>query len=83
MQRTNLYLNENQTAALDEIATGQCISRAELVRRLIDKGLDSTSDDLDADLAAIDASYGAAHDAAVPGREPDRRAAHLDRMRDS
>jgi Ribbon-helix-helix protein, copG family len=80
MKRTNLYLDERQTVALDEIARAQGISRAELVRRLVDRSLETDSGDLDSDLAAIEASFGVLADAAVPARGPDERAAHLARI---
>lgn len=80
MRRTNVYLDDAQTVALDEIAQGQGISRAELVRRLLDRGMGSTPVDQEADLAAIVDSFGVmAGDA--PERGPDERATHLDRLR--
>lgn len=81
MKRTNLYLDERQTAALDEVARGQGISRAELVRRLVDRGIGARSADLDADLAAIEESFGALGDEQFTDRGPDGRTAHLDKMR--
>jgi hypothetical protein len=82
--RTNIYLEEAQAVALDHAARAQGISRAELVRQLIDKGIhDSVSSDLEADLAAIEASFGTlSHGDAVSviAREPDERARHLDRV---
>lgn len=82
MRRTNVYLDDAQTVALDEVARGQGISRAELVRRLLDRGLRSTSVDQEADLAAIEDSFGVlVHDGS--GRGPDERTAHLDRLRRS
>ena len=81
MRRTNLYLDDRQTAALDEIARSQGISRAELVRRLIDQGIASEPADVDTDLAAIESSFGVLAEAAGPDRRPDERAAHLDRIR--
>jgi hypothetical protein len=81
MKRTNLYLDEGQTAALDEVARGQGISRAELVRRLVDRGIGARPADVDADLAAIEESFGVLGDQQFPGRGPDARTAHLDKMR--
>jgi hypothetical protein len=82
--RTNIYLEEAQAAALDQTALARGISRAELVRQLIDKGIgDSASSDLEADLAAIDASFGAlsGDDALnVVPRAPDDRQRHLQRV---
>lgn len=81
MQRTNLYLDERQTAALDQISRAQGISRAEVVRRVIDRSLASESTDLDSDLAAIESSFGVLADVAVQQRRPDSRAAHLEAIR--
>ncbi|MGH9062695.1 MAG: CopG family transcriptional regulator [Acidimicrobiales bacterium] len=81
MKRTNLYLDEGQTTALDEVARGQGISRAELVRRLVDRGIGTTPRDLHADLSAIEESFGVLGDDQLPGRGPDARTAHLDQMR--
>ena len=82
MQRTNIYLDEEQARALDEAARAQGVSRAALVRRLIDRGLGRTDTDRESDLAAIEASFGV-----VTGHEwslrrgTDERAEHLDRVR--
>lgn len=59
MRRTNIYLTEEQRAALATRAAAEGTSAAELVRRLIDQTLLGTSDDLIDDLAAIEASFGA------------------------
>lgn len=81
MRRTNLYLDEKQTAALDEIARAEGISRAALVRRLVDESIHSNRADLDADLAAIEQSFGALGDEDLLGRGRDERASHLERLR--
>ncbi|MGH7687579.1 MAG: ribbon-helix-helix protein, CopG family [Candidatus Dormibacteria bacterium] len=79
--RTNISLDPRQTAALDEAAEERGISRAKLVRQVIEKGIGaSAAGDLEADLAAIDASFGAlratnALDALERG--PDDRSRHL------
>ena len=82
MKRTNIYLDEAQSAALERIARTQGISRAELIRQLIDRSIGvSGAADLDADLAAIRDSFGIARDEDIPfGRGPDERSRHLDRM---
>jgi hypothetical protein len=80
MRRTNIYLDEDQTAALDTIARAEGVSRAELVRRLVDRGISAAPSDLEADLAAITASFGALVADEPPERGPDERAAHLDRV---
>lgn len=82
MKRTNIYLAEAQSAALDQVAHAQGISRAELIRQLIDTGISAAgAADLDADLAAIRESFGVLGDEDIPlGRGPDERARHLDRV---
>jgi hypothetical protein len=57
MNRTNIYLEEEQARSLDEAARAQGISRAALIRRLINRGLDQRDGDLESDLAAIEASF--------------------------
>lgn len=81
MHRTNLYLDEAQTVALDEMARGQGISRAELVRRLLDRSLAAAPVDPETDLAAITDSFGALADEELQQRRPGEREAHLDRIR--
>jgi hypothetical protein len=80
MQRTNIYLDERQCDALDQWADGAGISRAELIRRIIDRALAGTDADLERDLEAIRASFGVLHEADVPDREPDERSQHLERV---
>lgn len=80
MKRTNIYLDEAQTASLDRLAVQQGVSRAELIRRLLDRALSNTDDNLTADLTAIRDSFGALRDAQPPGRGPGDRETHLDRM---
>jgi metal-responsive CopG/Arc/MetJ family transcriptional regulator len=80
MRRTNIYLDDRQTEALDRLAADEGVSRAEIVRRLIDQALAGEDQDLDGDLRAINESYGALADVEPPVREPDARAEHLDAM---
>lgn len=79
MQRTNIYLEERQTRALDHLAEEAGVSRAEIVRRLLDRALAGGDDALTADLGAIDISYGclATVEFDPPERAPDARADHL------
>lgn len=79
MHRTNIYLEDRQTAALDRLAREQGASRAEVIRRILDRALDSEPDSRAADQAAIDLSFGSLVDVEVdlPSRAPDERAAHL------
>jgi hypothetical protein len=80
MTRTNIYLEDRQTAILDRLAAEEGVSRAEVIRRLIDRALAGRDDDLAADLAAIDESFGTLADAEVPVRGAGDREAHLARM---
>jgi metal-responsive CopG/Arc/MetJ family transcriptional regulator len=82
MNRTNIYLDEEQTRSLDEAARAQGISRAALIRRLIDRGLDQSDGDLESDLAAIEASFNVlSGDEAFLERGADERSRHLDKVR--
>lgn len=58
MRRTNIYLTDEQRAALAARAAAEGTSAAELVRRLIDQALVGPGDDVTDDLAAIEASFG-------------------------
>lgn len=84
MKRTNIYLAEGQAAALDRVAAAEGVSRAELIRELIDRAIGGhPGTDLAADLAAINGSFGvlAGHDAF--SRTRDRRTDYLDRLADA
>jgi plasmid stability protein len=82
MHRTNIYVTDEQRAALAERAAAEGISTAELVRRLIDQALFGTSEDLADDLAAIDVSFGALRDVEFEvDRADGQRGVHLDRIR--
>ena len=82
MKRTNIYLDEGQSAALERVARTQGISRAELIRQLIDRSVGASgAADLEADLDAIRDSFGIARDEDISfGRGSDERSRHLDRM---
>jgi hypothetical protein len=80
MTRTNIYLEDRQTAILDRLAKEEGVSRAEVIRRLIDRALAGRDDDLAADLAAIDESFGVLGDANIPARGAGAREEHLARM---
>jgi hypothetical protein len=82
MKQTNIYLDEGQSAALDQVARTRGVSRAEIIRQLIDRSLgESGAVDLDADLDAIRGSFGVARDEDIAfGRGTDERARHLNRM---
>ena len=84
MKRTNIYLAEGQTAALERVAQAAGDSRAELIRELIDRAIGGHPGAyLVADLAAIDGSFGilAGEDTFV--RERDERMAYLERLSDA
>jgi hypothetical protein len=87
MRRTNIYLEDAQSEALEEASRSEGISRAELVRRLIDRGMSESSPiDIEADLAAIQDSFGVLVDDPVDSdgdrfeRGIDERSRHLDRV---
>lgn len=80
MKRTNIYLDEQQAELLDRLAGAQGTSRAELIRQLLDRSLRDESNDVSADLAAIDDSFGALADIDVPDRTAGDREEHLARM---
>ena len=84
MKRTNIYLAESQAAELDRVAQAEGVSRAQVIRELIDRALGAhPGADLAADLAAIDASFGvlAGEEAFARGR--DERMDYLDRLADA
>ena len=80
MHRTNIYLDDRQLEQLDRLAVGEGVSRAEVVRRIIDRALADGDDDRAADLAAIDASFGAAPELALPARSAGDRDEQLARV---
>lgn len=79
MRRTNIYLDEEQTESLDRLAEQEGVSRAELIRRLIDGALTGPDASRGEDLAAIDDSFGVAPDFDAPSRGPSEREKHLAR----
>ena len=84
MKRTNIYLAEGQAAALDRIAQAEGVSRAELIRELIDRAVGGNPGaDLAADLAAIDGSFGILAGDEVMARRRDERMDYLDRLADA
>ncbi len=80
MQRTNIYLEAEQARALNRLAESQGTSRAEVIRRMLDRALRGEAADSEADLAAIAASAGALADSAPVQRGSDRRSEHLEQM---
>lgn len=83
MQRTNIYLAEGQAAALDRVARVAGVSRAELIREIIDRAIGGhPGADLAADLAAIDGSFGILAESEPFSRGRDARMDYLDRLGD-
>ena len=80
MKRTNIYLDEEQTAILDKLAEQEGVSRAELIRQLLNRALTSADDNLTSDLKAIRDSFGALRDLDLPSRRPGGREEHLAQM---
>ena len=82
MRRTNIYLDEAQLEALDRMASDEGTSRAEVIRRLLDRSLAGDDSDLAADLEAIEDSFGALSEVTPSASERghDERAAHLDEV---
>lgn len=84
MHRTNIYLTDEQIARLDRRARAEGMSRAELIRQLLDRLLDSDSDRLGADVVAIDMSFGVLADVEIElDRADGARGAHLERIANS
>jgi Ribbon-helix-helix protein, copG family len=81
MKRTNIYLAEGQAAALDRIAQAEGVSRAKLIRGLIDRAIGGhPGADLASDLAAIDGSFGILAEQGEFSRSRDQRADYLGRL---
>jgi hypothetical protein len=81
MKRTNIYLADGQAEALDRAAEAEGVSRAELIRGLIDRAIGSQRGaDLAADLAAIHGSFGALAGQEAFSRGPDERMGYLDEL---
>lgn len=84
MKRTNIYLAEGQAAALDRIAQAEGVSRAELIRELIDRAVGGNPGaDLAADLAAIEGAFGILAGDETFARSRDERMDYLDRLADA
>jgi len=79
----HIHLREGPAVALDRVAQAAGVSRAELIRELIDRAIGGhPSADLVADLAAIEGSFGilAGEDRFAPVR--DERMSYLERLAD-
>lgn len=82
MQRTNIYLEDRQTTTLDRLAAEEGISRAELIRRILDRALQGHDGDRAADLARLDFAFGAEVEIDLPERKPSARGHYLDDLMD-
>ncbi len=81
MNRTNIYLEDRQVEMLDVLARQEGVSRAEVIRRLLDRALTGRNVDRETDLAIIDDAFGAvAADGTWAERAPTDREAHLTRL---
>ena len=82
MKRTNIYLDEEQTATLDALARARGVSRAKLIRQLLERAIDGAeSGGRPDDLAAIEQSFGVLRDESdFIGRGQDERARHLEHI---
>lgn len=84
MKRTNIYLAEGQAAALDRLAEAEGVSRAELIRELIDRSIGRQAGaDLAADLTAINDSSGVLTGQEEFSRARDERMDYLSRLADT
>jgi predicted transcriptional regulator len=64
--RTQVYLTDEQRERIDALADAQGITMAEIIRRALDNYLAQVRPD---PTDALTATYGAAPDATVPGRD--------------
>lgn len=80
MQRTNIYLDDRQIELLDRLAAAEGVPRAEVIRRLLDRSLAGADSTLEADLSAIDVSFGSLANVEYDDRGPGDREHHLAEM---
>lgn len=73
----HIYLDEEQTASLDKLAAQEGVSRAELIRLLLNRALTTAGDDLASDLQAINDSFGTLRHLDPPVRRSGGREQHL------
>lgn len=84
MKRTNIYLADGQAEALDRAAEAEGVSRAELIRGLIDRAIGGQPGvDLAADLAAIEGSFGVLAETGEFSRGRDERMDYLGGLADA
>lgn len=63
--RTQVYLTDEQRARVDRVAASEGLTMAQVIRRALDEYLDDVPDPD----VALDATFGAAPDAAAPSRD--------------
>ena len=81
MNRTNIYLTDEQRERLDQRAQAAGMSRAELIRQILDRDLFGDQERLAGDLAAIEESFGAlAGESLELDRADGDRVAHLEHV---
>ena len=80
MHRTNIYLDERQTRAMNELAAQEGVPRAQIVRELIDRGLAGRSASRTSTTSAILASFGILRGVDPPDRGRSERNRHLDSL---
>lgn len=64
--RTQVYLTEEQRRRIDAVAAAEGVTMAEVVRRALDRFLESEAPDPQ---AALDATFGVDPGASVPSRD--------------
>ena len=80
MRRTNIYLDDATITHLDRLADTQGVSRAEVVREMIQAGLVNQDRDEQYDLRQLDATFGIARDIQFYREGGSARDAHLNEM---
>ena len=63
--RTQIYLSDEQRRRIDELASAEGVTMAEIIRRAVDGYLDGQADSS----AALSATFGAVPDPEVPSRD--------------
>ena len=63
--RTQVYLTDEQRERIDRVAAAEGLTMAQVIRRALDEYLDDRPDPA----AALEATFGAVPDAAVPSRD--------------
>ena len=80
MRRTNIYLDDATITHLDHLANAQGVSRAEVVREMIQAGLANQVRDEQHDIRQLDLTFGIARDIQFHREGNSARETHLDEM---